>query len=152
RELYLPGFEAAVKRAGVLTVMGAYNLIRGQHACHHEHLINRILKGEWGFAGSVISDWGGTYSTYEAARFGLDVEMGSGERWDAYHLASPFLAAIRAGYLSEDLARDKARRNLSVMVATGVLDPENRPRGERNTTRHQSAARRIAQEAIVLLK
>ena len=152
RELYLPGFEAAVLRAGVFTIMGAYNLVRGQHACHHEHLINRILKGEWGFAGSVISDWGGTYSTYEAARFGLDVEMGSGERWDAYHLASPFLAAIRAGHLSEELARDKARRNLSVMVTTGVLDPKHRPLGERNTARHQAAARRIAQEAIVLLK
>lgn len=152
RELYLPGFEAAVLRGGVHTIMGAYNLVRGQHACHHEHLINRVLKGEWGFAGSVISDWGGTYSTYEAARFGLDVEMGTGERWDAYHLASRFLEAIRAGHLDADLARDKARRNLSVMVATGVLDPDTRPRGERNTPRHQAAARRIAQEAVVLLK
>lgn len=152
RELYLPGFEAAVLHGGVHTIMGAYNLLRGQHACHHEHLINRILKGEWGFAGSVISDWGGTYSTYEAARFGLDVEMGSGERWDAYHLASRFLEAIRSGHLSADLARDKARRNLSVMVATGVLDPDTRPRGERNTAAHQAAARRIAQESIVLLK
>ncbi len=152
RELYLPGFEAAVKRAGVLTVMGAYNLVRGQHACHHEHLINRVLKGEWGFAGSVISDWGGTYSTFEAARFGLDVEMGSGERRENYHLADRFLAAIRAGLLDPALARDKARRNLSVMAATGVLDPASRPRGERNTPRHREAARRIAQEAIVLLK
>lgn len=152
RELYLPGFEAAVKRAGVLTVMGAYNLLRGQHACHHEHLINRVLKGEWGFAGSVISDWGGTYSTFEAARFGLDVEMGSGERRENYHLADRFLAAIRAGLLDPALARDKARRNLSVMAATGALDPATRARGERNTPRHREAARRIAQEAIVLLK
>ncbi len=152
RELYLPGFEAAVTRGGVFTVMGAYNLLRGQHACHHEHLINRILKGEWGFAGSVISDWGGTYSTFEAARFGLDVEMGTSENWSAFHLAAPFLAAIRAGLLSPELAREKARRNLGVMVATGVLDPDTRPRGERNTARHQAAARRIAQEAIVLLK
>lgn len=152
RELYLPGFEAAVLRAGVLTVMGAYNLVRGQHACHHEHLINRVLKGEWGFAGSVISDWGGTYSTFEAARFGLDVEMGSGERRENYHLADRFLAAIRAGLLDPGLARDKARRNLSVMAATGALDPAKRPRGERNGPRHRDAARRIAQEAIVLLK
>ena len=148
RELYLPGFEAAVLRAGVLTVMGAYNLVRGQHACHHEHLINRILKGEWGFAGSVISDWGGAHSTYEAARFGLDVEMGS----DTCHLATPFLTAIRAGHLGADLAIDKARRNLSVMVATGAIDSGSRPRGERNTARHQAAALRIAREAIVLLK
>lgn len=151
RELYLPGFEAAV-HGGVLTVMGAYNRLRGQHACHHEHLINRILKGEWGFSGSVISDWGGAHSTYEAARFGLDVEMGSGEHWDAYFLAAPFRDAILAGHLSPALARDKARRNLSVMVATGVLDPNTRPPGERNSRRHQEAARRIAQEAIVLLK
>jgi beta-glucosidase len=152
RELYLPGFEAAVIRGHAMTVMGAYNLVRGQHACHHEHLINRVLKGEWKFQGSVISDWGGTYSTFQAARFGLDVEMGSGEKWDAYHLAAPFFKAINDGLLDPALARDKARRNLRVMVATGVLDPAGRPRGERNTKRHQAAARRIAQEAVVLLR
>jgi beta-glucosidase len=152
REIYLPGFEAAVVRAGVLTIMGAYNLLRGQHTCHHEHLINRILKGEWGFVGSVISDWGGAHSTYESARFGLDVEMGSGENWDAYFLASRFLEAIRGGQLEAGLAVDKARRNLSVMAATGVLDPGSRPRGARNTPRHQENALRIAREAVVLLK
>ena len=152
REIYLPGFEAAVRRGGVLTVMGAYNLVRGQHACHHEHLINRILKGEWGFAGAVISDWGGTYSTYQAARFGLDVEMGSGEVWDNYHLARPFLEAIRAGHLDPALAADKARRVLRVMLASGVLDPATRPLGARNTAHHRAIARRIAQEAMVLLK
>ncbi len=152
REIYLPGFEAAVKRAGVLTIMGAYNLVRGQHACHHEHLNNRILKGEWGFQGVVISDWGGTYSTYQAARFGLDVEMGTGENWQQYHLAQPFLKAIQDGHLPAALAEDKARRVLSVMAATGVFDPATRPKGARNTPEHSAIARRIAQEAMVLLK
>ncbi len=152
RELYLPGFEAAVVRGGVLTVMGAYNLIRGQHACHHEHLNNRILKGEWGFQGAVISDWGGTYSTYQAARFGLDVEMGTSENWDEYHLARPFREAIQSGNLDPALAADKARRVLRVMVATGVLDPATRPPGSRNTPEHSAIARQIAREAMVLLK
>ncbi|MDA3963165.1 MAG: glycoside hydrolase family 3 C-terminal domain-containing protein [Planctomycetota bacterium] len=153
REIYLPGFEAAVVRAKVLTLMGAYNLVNGQHCCHHEYLLNTILKGEWGFEGSVISDWDGTYSTEEAGRFGLDVEMGTGKAdYEDYYLAAPFREAIERGELPAALAEDKARRNLRVMVATKVLDPETRKPGARNTKAHQQAARRIAEEAVVLLK
>lgn len=153
REIYLPGFEAAVVRAGVLTVMGAYNLVRGQHCCHHAYLIEQVLKGEWGFRGSVISDWDGTHDTVEAARDGLDLEMGTTVvDYDAYFLARPFRDAIESGALPAALAADKARRNLRVMAATGVLDPERRRPGARNTAEHQAAARCIAEEALVLLK
>src|SRR5690606_12093796 len=58
REIYLPGFKAAVQEADVNTVMGSYNKFRGQYATHNEYLINTILKGEWGFNGVVMSDWG----------------------------------------------------------------------------------------------
>ena len=58
REIYLPAFRAAVEEADVLTVMGAYNLFRGQHCCENAYLLNTVLKGEWGFRGLVMSDWG----------------------------------------------------------------------------------------------
>ncbi len=59
REIYLPAFRASVQEAGVLCVMGSYNQFRGQHCCENDYLLNKILKGEWGFKGMVISDWGG---------------------------------------------------------------------------------------------
>ena len=77
REIYLPAFHAAVQEAGVMTVMGAYNQINGQHCCENERLLNEILKNEWGFKGAVISDWGGVHHTDLAALNGMDIEMGS---------------------------------------------------------------------------
>ena len=77
REIYLPPFEAAVKEAGVWTVMGAYTKFRGEHCAYSDYLINKILKGEFGFQGLVMSDWGGTYTTREAVLGGLDLEMGT---------------------------------------------------------------------------
>ena len=61
REIYLPAFKAAVVEGGAWSIMGGYNLFRGQHACHNDYLMNKVLKGEWGFDGAVISDWGGTH-------------------------------------------------------------------------------------------
>ena len=135
REIYLPGFRAAVVEGKCWTVMGAYNLFRGQHCCHQEHLVNGILKGEWGFDGCYISDWAGTYNTMEAARYGLDLEMGTSKPYDEYYLARPFREAIERGELAEDLVNDKARRVLRVMFRVGLFDAE-RPPGARNTPEH----------------
>ena len=151
REIYLPGFQAAVVEGRALTVMGAYNKFRGQHCCHHEHLVNGILKGEWGFDGCFISDWAGTYDTAEAAKFGLDLEMGTNGSYDDYFLARPFREAIERGELDEALLNDKARRNLRVMFRVGFFDPNRKP-GELNTPRHHQAALEIARESIILLK
>ena len=62
REIYLPPFEAAIKEADVWAVMGAYTKFRGEHCAESDYLINKILKGEWGYQGLVMSDWGGTYA------------------------------------------------------------------------------------------
>jgi beta-glucosidase len=156
REIYLPPFEAAVKEAHVWSVMGAYTKFRGEHCAYNDYLINRLLKGEWQFPGFVMSDWGGTYSTAEAVRGGLDVEMGTivgSEEPSAYSkffLAQPFLDGIRSGEYPVSLLDDKVRRSLRVMVATGVFDP--RPPGSINTPEHQAVARRVAEESMVLLK
>lgn len=151
REIYLPGFKAAVVEGGVLTVMGAYNKFRGQYCCHNEHLVNDILKGEWAFAGSFISDWNGTKNTLEAAKFGLDLEMGTNRPYDEYYLARPFREAIERGEVDVALLDDKVRRNLRVMFRIGMFDANRKP-GALNAPRHQQVALEIAREAIVLLK
>ncbi len=150
RELYLAPFEAAVREAGVWSVMGAYNKFRGQHCCHNGYLLNTILKGEWGFRGLVMSDWGGTHSTGEAARDGLDLEMGTRGPYANYYLADPFRRGIERGEYPLALLDDKVRRNLRVLLATKALD--QRPAGSQNTRAHQATARKVAEEGMVLLK
>src|SRR5690606_36499869 len=99
---YLPGFEAAVKEGGVLTVMGAYNKFRGQHCCHHAYLVNQVLKQEWGFRGAYVSDWAGVTSTEEAARYGTDIDMGTNvASFDDFFLAKQYLAGLRDRTYSE---------------------------------------------------
>jgi len=150
REIYLPAFQAAVQEAGVWTVMGAYNKFRGQFCCHNDYLLNRILKGEWGFQGLVMSDWSGTHDTHEAALCGLDLEMGTNKPGDEFFLAKPLREAVQRGDVAPAVLDDKVRRNLRVMIGTGLLD--GRPPGSLNTKEHQAVARRVAEEAMVLLK
>ena len=151
REIYLPGFEAAVVHGECLAVMGAYNRFRGQFCSHNEYLVKHILKGEWNFDGCFLSDWAAVEDTSEAARFGLDLEMGTGKPYDEYYLARPFREAIQRGELDEALVNDKVRRYLRVMFRTGMFDA-SRASGERNTAKHHQTALEIAREAIVLLK
>ena len=137
--------------------MGAYTKFRGEHCAYSDYLINKILKGEFGFPGLVMSDWGGTYNTGEAVLGGLDLEMGTlipGTEtempYDDYYLANPFLEGIRNGKYPVSLLDDKVRRNLRVMFGTHVFD--QRKPGSLNTPAHQATAQRIAEESIVLLK
>ncbi|RPI03658.1 MAG: glycoside hydrolase family 3 protein [Calditrichaeota bacterium] len=151
REIYLPGFQAAVQQGGVYTVMGAYNKLRGGHCCHNDYLLNTILKGEWGFQGLVVSDWSGTHDTREAALYGLDLEMGTDKPYADYFLADPFKELLLGGEIPMSVLDDKARRNLRVMFLTHVFDP-NRKKGVLNHPDHAKSARKIADESIVLLK
>ncbi len=153
REIYLPAFRAAVREAGVLSVMGAYNQLRGQHCCENDYLLNKILKGEWGFKGLVMSDWGGAHDTTEAAMNGLDLEMGTDKPYDQYYLAGPFLEGLKSGKYPMSMLDDKVRRNLRVMFLTHAFDPADMQKpGSLNTADHQATARKVAEEAMVLLK
>ena len=122
REIYLPGFEAAVIRGKCLLVMGAYNKFRGQYCSHHEYLVNKILKGEWKFDGCFVSDWAAAKDTLQAALCGLDLEMGTGKPYSEYYLARPFREAVQSGRLNEALLDEKVRRNLRVMFRVGIFD------------------------------
>lgn len=159
REIYLPGFKAAVQKGGVLAVMGSYNKFRDSHCCHNDYLLNQILKKEWGFSGAVISDWGGVYSTKEAAMNGLDIEMGtkvpvSGKRddFDNYYMANPLLRAVKDGTVPQSVLDDKVKRVLRLMYNINMLGGQTRQKGSFNTPQHQKTALEIAQQTIILLK
>ncbi|MDP7592930.1 MAG: glycoside hydrolase family 3 C-terminal domain-containing protein [Litorilituus sp.] len=152
REVYLPAFEASVKEANVLGMMGAYNEYNGTNANQSKHLVMDILKGEWGYKGVLLSDWHVDINTYDAAVNGLDLEMGTQvDNYQDYFLAKPFLEMIQAGKITESVADEKARRILRVQHTIGMYD-KNRLPGARNTKAHQAAARKIATEGVVLLK
>ena len=150
REIYLPAFKAAVQEAHVLAVMGAYNRFRGQYCCQNGYLLNRLLKGEWGFRGLVVSDWAGVHDTAEAVLNGLDLEMGTDKPYEDFFLAGPYLAGLRSGKYPMAGLDDKVRRNLRQIIATKM--PGGRPEGSLNSRAHQETARRVAEEAMVLLK
>lgn len=150
-EIYLPGFKAAVEKGHVLCVMSSYNKFRGQHCSENDLMLNKILKGEFGFKGAVMSDWDAVHNTLEAANNGEDFEMGTNAKsYDDYYLATPFLNAIKAGQVSEKVLNDKVRRILRVIFSTQMS--YNRPKGEFSTPQNQAASLKIAKEAVVLLK
>jgi beta-glucosidase len=152
REIYLPGFKAAVKKGGALTVMSAYNKLRGQYCSENEYLLNTILKKEWNFEGVVISDWNGTHSTKGAALGGLDVEMGTNaEDYDDYYFADALLDAVKNGEIDEYIVDDKVKRILRVMIKTNIFN-DKRAQGAFTIPSHFQLSKRIAQEGIVLLK
>ena len=158
-EIYLPAFKAAVQESGAWAVMGAYNKYKGEHCCHNRYLLNDILKRDWAFDGVVVSDWGGTHDTKQAAENGLDMEFGSwtdGLSWgasnayDNYYLAAPYLDMLRKGEASTATLDDKARRVLRLIFRTAMNT--RKPFGSLNSPEHLAAARRIAGEGMVLLK
>jgi beta-glucosidase len=181
REIYLPGFKAAVQQGGVYSLMGSYNKFRGTYATENAYLMNDILKGEWGFKGVVMSDWGSVHDTQEALRNGTDLEMGtdlvlmskgidqsatasgvtgqpdlvngsSKDLYDHFFLADAALEAIKKDASLVPLLDDKVRRILRVMYATHQLGDTKRQPGAYNTKEHQATALKVAEEGMVLLK
>ena len=158
REIYLPGFAAAVQEGGALTVMAAYNKFRGEWCAQSAYLLDDVLRGELGFAGLVMSDWNAVHQTLPTARVGLDIEMGTdlGQEWgkpdyDAFYLADPVIELVREGELDEAHVDRKVRNILRVMHAIHMFSGD-RPEGAYNTPEHQAVARRVADESIVLLE
>lgn len=158
-EIYLPAFKAAVQEGGAWSIMGAYNLYKNEHASHNQYLLNDILRDEWGFDGVVVSDWGATHDTNQAIFNGLDMEFGSwtngltrgaSSAYDNYYLADPYLQKIRSGEVGTKELDEKVRRILRLAFRTNMKS--NKPFGSLLSPEHSLAARKIAEESIVLLQ
>ena len=145
REIYLTGFEIAVKEGEARSIMTSYNQVNGTYANENKHLLQDILRGEWGFGGLVVTDWGGSNSHTAGVAAGSDLEMPSPGLDSARELA----AAVLEGRLAEEDLDSCVDRLLEAVLTV---------KGERKTSRtfdqetHHLLARRAAAESAVLLK
>jgi beta-glucosidase len=149
REIYLPAFEAAVTKGHVDAVMNSYNLINGVHATQNEFLNLKVLKGEWGFKGILMSDWDATYDSVGAANNGLDLEMPSPRFMNAEGL----LDAVKNGSVKESVIDDKLMRLFRTELRYGFTDrPQFDPADSTYSVADRAVALEGALESITLLK
>jgi beta-glucosidase len=146
REIYLAQFEMAVKEAHPWTVMCSYNRVNGVYASQNNLLLNGILKDEWGFEGAVVSDWSANHTIFESVQGGLDLEMPGPAKY--YKLLGD---AVQRWQIDEATVDNAARRVLRLILLSGRMD-KKLSKGSINTPEHQKLARRLAEEAITLLK
>ncbi len=151
REIYLPAFYDALVKAGSYTVMGAYNLLYGEHCCESDFLLRKILREEWQYDGVVISDWGAVHDTEKAANSQLDIEMSVTYDFNNYCMAEPLRKKIEAGEIDEEKVDEKVLRILRLMMRLHMLDGK-RKGGAYNTPEHREKALNVARESVVLLK
>ncbi len=146
REIYLAQFEMAVKEAQPWTVMCSYNRINGVYASQNQHLLNEILKDEWGFQGAVVSDWAANHTIFESIQGGLDLEMPGPAKY--YKLLGD---ALQRWQIDEAAVDRAVRRVLRLVLLSGRME-KKMSKGAVNTPAHQKLARQLAGEAITLLK
>lgn len=150
RETDLLAFQIAIERGQPGSVMCAYNRINGDYACEHDFLLNKVLKGDWGYRGWVMSDWGGVHSTVKAALGGLDQQSAhTFDRED--YFGAPLKAAVESGQVPVARLDDMAGRILRSMYAVGVVDHPPVKR-EIDKAAHAAVAQKVAEEGVVLLK
>ena len=154
REIYLRPFEMIVKEARPWTVMVSYNRLNGTYMSENNALIRGVLKGEWGYDGLLMSDWGAVHTTVEAANAGLDLEMPGPARY----FGAALVQATRNWQVEQAVVDDAARRVLRLVIRTGALDEEGgkegreASQGELRSARNRATALEAARQAITLLK
>lgn len=149
REIYLLPFQIATRDARPKAFMTAYNKVNGTHVSENPKILKKILRGEWGWEGLVMSDWFGTYSTSEAINAGLDLEMPGPTRFRG----DAALHAFVSNKFAPDALDDRARQVLQLVkecAASGI--PENAPEGKLDNPETSELLRRVAADSIVLLK
>ena len=146
REIYLTGFEIAVKEGHPRSIMSSYNLVNGTYANENKHLLMEILRGEWGFDGAVITDWGGSNDHALGVKNGSTLEMPAPGGDSVREL----LAAVESGKISESDIDVRLSELLPLVLDTkAALDAAPR---EFDAAAHHALARRAAAESLVLLK
>jgi beta-glucosidase len=146
REMYLRGFEIAVAEGQPSTLMTAYNQVNGQYCSDHEVLVRDILRGEWGFDGLVVSDWGGTNDHVAGLRVGMDLEMPGG----AAAFDPEIAEALAAGSLDR-AALDRSATRIAELVLRWREVVDSGPRPAADLHAHHALARRVAAAGSVLL-
>ena len=147
REIYLKAFEAAVKEGGAMSVMPAYNKVNGYYGSENNILNNVILRGEWGFRGMTVSDWGGTQSTKGAALGGLDVQMP-----DKNYFGDALYEAVKNGDIEESVVDEKVRNILRLRFAIDAVPENAANQSTPSLPEQQKTAYDVATKSIVLLK
>ena len=145
REIYLPAFEIAVKEGGVRSLMTAYNRLNGTYCNENGHLLREILRGEWGFDGLVVSDWGGNNDRVEAVRAGSSLEMPASNGETDRHIVE----AVRNGTLDEALLDEQVDHVLDFVFSAQKTLAHG---GVSDGTAHHALAAKAAAESAVLLK
>ena len=145
REIYLRGFEIAVKTAQPWTVMCAYNRVNGTYCSEHDWLLNQVLREEWGFQGLVMTDWGAANDRVQGIAGGLDLEMPGGSDGNDIRVEK----AVEAGQLTEAALDQAIVRNVSLALCGAELAER---KTELDQQAHHTLARRAAAECSVLLK
>jgi beta-glucosidase len=149
REIYLPAFEAAVTKAHVDAVMNSYNLVNGVHATQNDFLNLKLLKGEWGFQGVLMSDWDATYDGVAAVNNGLDLEMPSPKFMNAKNL----VPAVQSGQVKESTIDEHLLRLFRTELRYGWTDrPQFDPANSTYSIADRPVALKGALESITLLK
>lgn len=146
REIYLTAFEIAIKEGDVKTVMSSYNKLNGEYTNEHKHLMQEILRDEFGFDGVVVTDWGGSNDRVKGLIAGNELEMptANGET------VQDIIEAVKAGVIDETILDVAVDRLLELMLTTNeALEKEQAPIDQNN---HHAFAEKVAEESIVLLK
>lgn len=151
RESDLLAFELALERGRPGAVMTGYNLVDGAYASQNARLISGALKGDWHFDGWVMSDWGGTHATVEAARAGLDQESGSDLDAQTF-FGAPLAEAVTVGRVPQARLDDMVFRQLRSRIAAGLLDDPPKPGHIGDLAAHAALAQEVAERGLVLLK
>lgn len=150
REIYMKPFEITVKEANPWGVMTAYNKVNGTHADSNQFLLKQVLRGEWGWKGLVMSDWGGTNSTSDALNAGLDLEMPGPTKFRTIEAVTE---AVKKGEVTEQIITERAKNVLELVQKVGGFEnPEIPPERSIINPAHSKLIRDVAGQGITLLK
>jgi beta-glucosidase len=148
----LLAFKIAIEKGNPGSVMCAYNLVNGDHACENHELLTTVLRGDWGYKGFVMSDWGAVHSTVKAANAGLDQDSGA-ELDKQIYFGEPLKQALAKGEVSKARLDEMAKRVLTGIIETGLYDnPAPATTQPIDYASHALVAQKAAEEGIVLLR